>query len=556
MKLIKIAILSLTVLFSASGCFKSKFDSNLNNPNVPQPENADVDLYLNAVQLSFAGFFGTISDFGMEPTRMAVMFGPTYANAYNPTSYDGLWNTAYTQIFKQVNALIPIANGQKKFVHVGMAKILKAYTAMTLVDLFGDIPFTEANLGIENTNPALTNGATVYAEAIKLLDDAIVDLAKTPGSYPAALDLFYKASNATGAGRWRKLAKTLKLRAYMQTRLVDNTVPAKISALITENDLINVVADDFEFKYNTKLANPNSRHPFYNRNYSAAGSAGDYMATYFMWTLVQEKGSGANQDPRTRYYFYRQRTNYAEVDVTSVSCSVAPPPTHFPPGMPYCLLISGYWGRDHGDNSGIPPDGNRRTTWGIYPAGGEFDASQGTSVALERGARGAGIHPIFLSTFTNFLKAEAALKTGAPGTPRTLLENGIRASLSKVIGYPATVGFTVSAAFVPSQATLDAYVNKVLALYDAATTDDQRMEVLFKEYYIALWGNGIDVYNNYRRTGKPGNMQFTRQPGQSPVYIRSHLYPSDHVNLNKNAVQKPSVGVQVFWDNNPANFVQ
>ncbi len=97
------------------------------------------------------------------------------------------------------------------------------------------------------------------------------------------------------------------------------------------------------------------------------------MGTYFMWVLVQERGTGTNNDPRTRYYFYRQQTNFANRNENTSSCSVAPPPPHYPAGMPYCTLIQGYWGRDHGDNSGIPPDGELRTTWGIYPAGGEFD---------------------------------------------------------------------------------------------------------------------------------------------------------------------------------------
>ena len=72
-----------------------------------------------------------------------------------------------------------------------------------------------------------------------------------------------------------------------------------------------------------------------------------------------------------------------------------------------------------------------------------------------------------------------------------------------------------------------------------------------KEYYIALWGNGIESYNNYRRTGKPSNMQPVLQTNPGP-FIRSFLYPSVYVNLNKNATQKSSTAVQVFWDINPA----
>ena len=502
MKLNKIIIGLLAVAIMGS-CSKiaDKFDSNLNNPNTPDPSTANSDLYLNVVQLSFAGLFNTASSFGMEVTRQIVMYGPTYQNAYTPTSFDGVWDNGYTSVLKHANALIPIADAQKKYVVVGMTKIMKAYTMMTLVDMFGDIPYTEANLGSENTNPGVESGKDVYAKAIALLDEAIADLAKTPSSYPGVTDLFYGAANATGAKKWVTLAKTLKLRAYVTTRLVDASAKAKIDALLTENDLIDTPAEDFEFKYSTKQTNPNSRHPRYNGNYSSTGSAGDYMGTYFMWTMVREKAAFSNNaandksDPRTRYYFYRQRIGYGDVNEASSSCSVAPPPAHYTPGMPFCLITSGFWGRDHGDNTGIPPDGSFRTTVGIYPCGGDFDANQGASVGLNRGGQGAGIQPIWQTAFTEFVKAEANLTLTTAGNARTSLQNAVTASFAKVIGFPATIGVTPNPTYVPSSARQTQYITDLLTAYDAATTTDEKMTIIGKEYYIALWGNGVDAYN-------------------------------------------------------------
>ena len=548
------------VLISVGSC--KKLDTLLVNPNSPSPTAADANLLLNQVQLGFAGFFNGVSNFGMQMTRQIHFYGPTYGSGFTAESYDGLWSTAYTTIFKNANALIPIAESQQRFVNSAMAKILKAYTAMTLVDMFGDVPFLQANLGIENTNPKADKGQDVYAAAIALLDAAIVDLNKTSAAFPGSQDLFYGASNATGALRWRALAKTLKLRAYLQTYLVDPTAKNKIDALLTENDLIDTPAEDFEFKYGNRVANPVTRHPRYIGNYTAGGSAGDYMANYFMWSLVAEKGMFAgnpatdNSDPRTRYYIYRQRTNNSEVTQVTKFCTTQPAPSHYvmtgwqpyTNDVPYCTLPAGFWGRDHGDNGGIPPDGPLRSTVGIYPFGGDFDSNQGTSVSLNRGGQGAGIQPILLSVFTDFMKAEAALMTGTSGNARTLLESGIRKSFAKVIGFPASIGVTVPTSFVPSQARQDAYVNRVLTAYDAASSTDQRLDVLIKEYYLALFGNGVDAYNTYRRTCKPSNMQPMLSPNPGS-FIRSHLYPSVHVNLNQNAVQKASVDVKVFWDN-------
>ena len=159
--------------------------------------------------------------------------------------------------------------------------------------------------------------------------------------------------------------------------------------------------------------------------------------------------------------------------------------------MPYCTLIQGYWGRDHGDNSGIPPDAELRTTWGIYPAGGEFDYNQALRVSLNRGGNGAGIQPIWQSAFTEFVKAECALKLGTAGTPRTLLESGIRKSIAKVTGFATAIGSTMpttDTAFVATPFRINNYVNKVLASYDAATNDDAEIEYHHERILYRIMG--------------------------------------------------------------------
>lgn len=561
MKMKKIILIFLAAMSLSIACNKT-LDRYLINPNGPDPAAANSDLYLTQAQLGFAGFFNTASGFGLELTRQISMFGPRYDNAYQPQSYDGIWTTAYANVLKHVNTLIPIADAEKKYVHVGMAKIMKAYTLMTLVDMFGDVPMTEANTGVDNLNPAADPGANVYAAAISLLDEAIVDLAKTSSVTPGSQDLFFAGS----ATRWSTTAKTLKLRALLNTRMVDAAAKTKMETIMTAGDLIDSDAKDFEFKYSKKGSNPNSRNPRYNGNHTSTG-AGDYIGNYFMWTLAQEKGLGdANNDPRIRFYLYRQETNYAAVTENTINCFGQAYPGHYATGlsnpytgssydMPFCLLVSGFWGRDHGDDSGIPPDGQLRTTVGVYPFGGRFDNNEGASVAVDFGAQGAGIQPIWLSSFTEFVRAEYELLLNNNVTnARTRMENGIRKSINKVINFANIIGHTpaIPATRIPDAARIDAYVNKVLNAFNNAATTDARLDIIMKEYYLALWGNGVDAYNMYRRTNKPGNMQYTLESNPGP-YINSHLYPSVYVNRNLNAQQKAGVGVQVFWDKNPPN---
>jgi len=554
-------VIFLLLLTSLGSC--KKLENGLINPNGVDPSLANVDLLLNTVQLSFTGFYTGSSDFGGQLTRQQQWFGPLYNNGYSPESVDGLWIGAYQGVLINANTLLPLAINQKKFFQAGIAQVLKAYVLGTLVDNFGDVPNSEATLGEENLAPKADGGAEVYKNVITLLDSAISNFAKSGAAAGPTNDLFFSGSKS----KWATTAKTLKLKFLMQTRLVDNTVGAKIQTLVTDGDFIDTESEDFTFRYSTVNNSPDSRHPHYASNYNNASagnnSANDYIGNYFMWTVGFEKSGGnlSNLDPRRRYYFYRQRASTGEANSATCPCLFESRPAHYTPDMPFCILEGGYWGRDHGDASGTPPDNPLRTTWGVYPAGGEFDASQNNSVDNTRGGKGAGIDPIWVSSFTYFLQAEAALtlNISTSGDAKSLLKKGVEASIAKVLAFPASVNVVVPANRIPTQAIIDTYVNTVLGLYEAATTNAEKLNVIMKEYYIAAWGNGIEPYNNYRRTGYPDNLQPVKTTPNPGFFIRSFFYPSVYVNRNMNAPAQKIPGAaanKVFWDNNPDNFIK
>jgi len=272
-----------------------------------------------------------------------------------------------------------------------------------------------------------------------------------------------------------------------------------------------------------------------------------------MWHLTEAKGF---DDPRAPYYFYRQvgvnPTNEAEV-----RCITEFLPAHYPVDMVWCMPgTRGYWGRDHLDPQGIPPDNLKRTLWGLYPAGASFDNNTPAAMsASNAGNGGAGIQPIMLAAFVDFMLAEAALELGTPGDPKALMLSGITRHINFVRSWSQG---TAEAAKVKAYVSDDAhaasrtqYTDKVAADYDAASS---KMRIIAREYWISLFGNGAESYNLYRRTGQPDNMQ----PGQIPSFgnfPRTFFYPSSHVERNSNAPQKPDHNVQVFWDTNPAGFI-
>lgn len=538
-RIVHIFFLALGLTFASSCNLDLQTD-----PNNLSPDTANPDFVLNSIQFGLNEFFFEITDYTMEAVRMVAMEprASTYESAYQPQDFDDMWQQAYLGIMSDANNLVTLAEERELFVHAGIARTIKAYTLISLVDFFGDIPLTEAFAGSDNFLPTVDDGANIYAEAKRLLDVALENFAATSLNTPAN-DLYYNGDTE----KWIALVNTLKLRIALTTRLVDTNAASEINSLIAADNLIDDASGDWEHPFSTNTTTiPDSRHPYFSDNY---GGAADYMANYYMNKLLQDKSI---PDPRTRYYFYRQTLTISS-DVNELPCIVERFPDHYPADMVFCNAGNGYWGRDHIDNDGIPPDNQLRTVFGLYPVGGKFDASEGTLASFSDGLQGAGIHPYMQSSWVKFMLAEAALTLGTDGDPRELLEAAVRESIDKVVSFaPDNL---IDPDLAATESDIDTYVGDVLAAYDAATSDDERLNVVIDEYYIALYGNGLEAYNNYRRTGKPADIQLPLNQ-QSGPFIRSFLYPSVVVNRNQNITPKSTVATQVFWDNNPADFVE
>lgn len=528
----------------------------LDSPNGVDPSNANVQLLLNGAQLNFKELLEVQGERPMQLTRMVHMFGPTYDNGITSESLNTLWSRAYggvnTNSPRPSGVLADIKVIKEKgvelelFEHVGVAKIIESYVLTTLVDLFGDVPYSETLLLTENLNPAADDDQEVYMAALALLDEAIADLEKTSARGLAGSDdIFYGGSTS----KWTKLAKTLKLRIHNNMRLVDPAgARTAINALIADNDLILSAADDFEVKYGTQDNDPDVRHYKFIAGY--LGDGGEYMSTWFMNTL---KNAKSVEDPRIKYYFYRQTLTYPDPSTPeglfTLPCLGETKPLHFGFADPFCKIGDGYWGRDHMNNDGGPPDGNQITLWGLYPIGGKFDNGQGTPGNKSAGAKGEGIYPIWNAAATNFVLAEAAQELGVSGDAKAYLEAGMRASFAKVINFNTEA---VPEGAEATDAEVDAYVEEVLNAYDAASPA-AKMNIIITEAFISHWGNGLETYNAYRRTGYPNNLSPTisSMPGK---FIRSLPYPANSVNRNQNMSAKPNNEVKVFWDTETADL--
>ncbi len=533
----------VTGFFFLVGCETTELEIT-DNPNFLTPDQATADFFLNGIQVDFAFLIQALGNDGAELTRIDYMSGRTYQDVYTPNEIVtsprrnfSPWQLAYQRIFQNIKLMNVLATEAEQFNHIAIGQVLQSYILTTFVDFYGDIPYSSILQGRENTNPSVDPGNEVYAAALQLLDDAIANFGRDSNFNPEN-DLFYNRNY----DNWIKAANTLKMRIYLNTRLTDNNAMSRFDAIVNSGDFIQTEEDDFQFQWGTNEVQPDNRHPWYEDSYTSTGGQ-RYTSNWLMNTMLN--GSGG-KDPRMVYYFYRQVPNTpgfgAPPNEETLECGLQTAPAHYN-GFTFCGLASGYWGRDHGNDFGIPPDGFLRTLNGVYPAAGRFDDDSFEGTGIGGGNGGDGITPIMLSSWVDFMVAETKLMAGDFSAAQTLLESGMTKSVAKVQGF-------ISDPSEPTSAQVESHRNRIINSFSEATSNEDRWNIVFEQYWIALYGNGIDAYNAYRRTGYPTTLQPNLEPNPGS-FVRSLPYPAVFVEANNSVSQKENVGVKVFWDTNP-----
>ncbi|MCR9227092.1 MAG: SusD/RagB family nutrient-binding outer membrane lipoprotein [Flavobacteriaceae bacterium] len=558
-KYIIVALLTVAGLFQA--CETTDLDIKT-SPNELDPTSGDPNLQLNAIQLAYVTSMNNLSDLGGELTRIQYMSGRIYFNNYGGGTLSGTWERTYSSgssfgqnlgIWTNVDGLIALdATSDVDYsFHVAVGQTLKAHMLMLLVDYIGEAVYSEAGNPDEFPAPLMDDGASVYAEALALLDEAEAMFNAGP-STQGATDFFYDGDTT----KWAKLVNTLRLKAYITT---GNT--AAFDAVIAEGDanFISSTEDDFQFQYGTRSLQPDTRHPDYGTDYTVSG-AGAYRSNWLMQYMLNV------DDPRIRYYFYRQSGATpgadADPDEETLACSLAIPPVHYQESeWAYCAVPEGYWGRSHGNNEGTPPDGFQRTAVGVYPAAGKFDDDDfavpedddnyDPVVNLGAGGGGAGIEPIILASYVDFWRADNAM---AKGSSDAIIEgffrDGLQKSIEKVQAF-GSLDPSADLSFAPTETEITDWIDGIIADFSAAS-GDEKMDIFADQYFVTMYGGSSEAYNFYRKTGYPTNLAPNWEPDPG-AFPRTFLYPQSEVITNPNLTQKTDMAQQVFWDTNPAS---
>lgn len=164
-------------------------------------------------------------------------------NQYNTTvnyslsvsSYNGFFTNAYANTLPDLKEVMEKAEASKAWNFWLVAKVLTAYNYHILVDLYEEIPYTEANDHANYPYPKYDNGkSVVYPALLAMLNeviakksDALLGSNPTLGKY----DMFMNGN----INNWVKFAKNLKLKILMRDFTANS---AAIQTLLTENDFL------------------------------------------------------------------------------------------------------------------------------------------------------------------------------------------------------------------------------------------------------------------------------------------------------------------------------
>lgn len=132
---------------------------------------------------------------------------------YNVTSsfYQNNFNYAYSNVLKQYQVLDQLDSTFSNYKAV--ARIMKAYHYQLLVDMYGDVPYSEALLRSGQATPKYDDAKTIYEDLIVKLTGAIKLINSSQNLVkPGADDVIFKGDMT----KWKQFANTVKLRILVR----------------------------------------------------------------------------------------------------------------------------------------------------------------------------------------------------------------------------------------------------------------------------------------------------------------------------------------------------
>jgi len=401
-------------------------------------------------------------------------------------------------------------------------RIIRAFNFGRLTDMYGSVPYTEANKGIEGIFfPKYDKQKDIYADCLKELDEAAAAIsASNPDEGFANADFIYNGDIT----KWKKWAYSVMLRMAMR---VSNVDAAMASTYVTKAAAGGVMTSNDD---NTWVKMANGPSEWTNQNgISRALMPGDgaqanqsFMGqTLIDWLMGTNKGSVADDDPRLMIYS-------GGIGIMTASST----------GLPEFAPIAG--GTDPLNQKGLPPGVDQAMI--DAAAGGTVDLHATYSKINIKLMHDDSPYMIMNLAEVELLLADAlerGVGSGISGTAESHYNAGVKAAMQMWTPFDASLAVT------------DGAVANYLSTYPYDVTKPA-LEMIGEQLWASHFMNWFEAWSDWRRTGYPAlvpvNYPGNDTNGTIPVRLR---LPASEVSGNPNysgATMPDEISTKVWWD--------
>jgi hypothetical protein len=506
----KIKVLLLTFCFAVNffACENVDFgDMNVNKNGSVEPSTAGL-------------LAGAIMSWGTFTNRTGVTIPTLYVQYQSQVTYTDemqyaetpySWATYYDNILQPLNMIINIVDDPENATDAallkngslnnqkGVALILRSMVMKRLTDIYGDVPFSEANKGLDELTPAYDTQQDIYNQIIADVKAGrnMLDATQTA----VAGDLFYNGSPTA----WKRLANSFLLQTTIQ---LSNRYPNAgqmaatefAAALADPAGVIETVAQEAWFPFQNLAG---FRNPWF------ANRTADYFMSAEFINSMNGCGPGGTACPAVAL-----STGGAVINTVN--------PTTARVADPRKLV---YVRHDHQTRNGVP--------YGYRSGSGSSRAQMATRYYWSPTSK----LPLMTAAYTFLNRAEAMERgwtTAATDpsatfdTPVALFQQGLTMSFASLQNKANVESAALTTPVTPPVVDGTTYIAARVAQYGAVPP----LQIIAEEKWKALFGQAFDAWSEWRRTGFPALVPAADYVNSGAIPSR-FLYPNEEPALNE-----------------------
>jgi hypothetical protein len=394
------------------------------------------------------------------------------------------------------------------------ALILKAFSLGRVTDFYGNVPYSEANQGIEGIFfPSYNPQREVYVGLLQELEQAVATMSPSnPDEGFSAADMIYQGDIA----KWKKWGNSLMLRMAMRVSNVDQALANEYVSKAVSGGVFTSNDDNVWIPMALGPSEWQDQNGLSRAFYPGDGGQQSFLSkTLVDWLKGDDPNSVEDDDPRLMII----SGGIANWDPQSWSPINTDPLAQ--KGVP-----NGY------DRPGLEE-----------LEGGSFDPDSTYSRINFLLLQDDDPYMIMNYAEVEFLLAEAlerGIGSGISGTAQEHYEAGVMAAMQMYTPFDESLT-------VP-----DGDVTKYLATYPYGTYKPA-LEMIGEQMWVSKFFNWWDAWSDWRRMGYP-ELTPTNYPGNRTggTIPRRLLYPTSEVSNNPNfsagATLPNEYTTRVWWD--------